>query len=72
MMSMADTGATRPATHASALERMLQDPLIRLVMASDGVVEADIRSLARRVAANRVAVPSSDPIPHRHGCAGRA
>ena len=29
------------------LEQLLQDPLIRLMMASDGVVEADIRKLAR-------------------------
>ena len=34
----------RPEPH---LEQLLQDPLIRLVMASDGVVDADIRKLAR-------------------------
>lgn len=35
------------------LEDLLCDPLVRLVMASDGVEEAHIRTLARRVALRR-------------------
>ena len=42
--SEARSWACRPEPH---LDQLLQDPLIRLVMASDGVVEADIRRLAR-------------------------
>ncbi len=63
-------------TAASRLDRMLQDPLIRLVMASDRVEEADIRRLADRIA-GRPAVtisrlPSHSQWPHAQGCAGRA
>lgn len=55
----------------SALDRLLQDPLIRLVMASDGVVDADIRQVARRIAAR---LPSAPPVrpARRNGCAGLA
>lgn len=35
------------------LEQLLQDPLIRLVMASDGVIESDIRGLAQRASHRR-------------------
>ena len=47
--------ATIPS--ASRLDRMLQDPLIRLVMASDKVEEADIRRLADRVTARLSPLP---------------
>jgi hypothetical protein len=55
-----------PATPDSRLERMLRDPLIRLVMASDGVADADIRRLAGQLAARR-SVPAS-----ANACAGCA
>lgn len=59
-----------PAAAASRLDRMLQDPLIRLVMASDKVEEADIRRLADRVAARPLSLVTS-PLLARD-CAGRA
>ena len=36
--------------HDLDLEGLLSDPLVRLVMASDGVEEAHIRMLAKRIA----------------------
>ena len=59
-----------PTLSASRLDRMLQDPLIRLVMASDRVEEADIRRLADRVAA-RPSPLTFRPIGARD-CAGWA
>ncbi len=39
--------------HQSRLDQLLADPLVRQLMASDGVAEADIRRLAERVASRR-------------------
>ena len=47
---------------------MLQDPLIRLVMASDGVADADIRRLASRVVASKSGVAPA----RLNTCAGQA
>lgn len=44
------------------LDELLSDPLIRLVMASDAVEEADIRRLARS-AGRRGAAPGLRPAP---------
>jgi hypothetical protein len=66
MIPDAEIRTFKPA--ASPLERMLQDPLIRLVMASDGVQEADIRNLASRLAPRTL----SNRAASRGLCAGRA
>lgn len=67
-MIAADTSRSfSPRQGASRLDQMLQDPLIRLMMASDGVADADIRSLASRVTAHRAA-----PTPSRNACTGCA
>ena len=41
------------------LEQLLADPLVRLVMSSDDVEEADIRRLAKDVRAHRRPAPSA-------------
>jgi hypothetical protein len=67
MIASQTSKSFNPAPAPSRLERMLQDPLIRLVMASDGVADADIRQLANRLAARQVVSPAP-----RNACAGCA
>jgi hypothetical protein len=67
MIANAEPRTFEPA--ASPLDRMLQDPLIRLVMASDGVEEADIRSLASRLALHAPSSSSAAPGGLCAGCA---
>ena len=64
-----------PNAAATRLDRMLQDPLIQLVMASDKVNAAEIRRLADRITSR--AAPSSAFSPattllRPHPCAGCA
>ena len=60
-------------TPASRLDRMLSDPLIRLVMASDKVEEAEIRRLASRVAARHILPPPPNSLLAKpRDCAGCA
>ena len=57
-------------THDLKLNDLLSDPLVRLVMASDGVEEAHIRTLARRIALRQP--PSALGTGERLGAAGYA
>jgi hypothetical protein len=43
------------------LDQLLSDPLIRLVMKSDGVADADLRRLARSFAERQVRTPAAYP-----------
>lgn len=38
------------------LDQMLNDPIVRLLMARDGVAEADVRGLAARIRSRRGAM----------------
>lgn len=49
------------------LSDLLDDPIVRLVMASDGVTPADVRALATSVAARRRPVPDGPAMPRRDG-----
>ena len=42
-------------------DQMLDDPIIRQLMARDGVAEADLRALAARVRPRRDASPTGRP-----------
>jgi hypothetical protein len=44
------------------LDQLLADPLIRMVMTSDAVEEADIRHLAGRLALRKAASPSREQL----------
>ncbi|SMF76077.1 hypothetical protein SAMN06265365_13215 [Tistlia consotensis] len=44
----------------ATLEEMLADPLVRLVMARDGVEEAELRGIVQRVARARAGRPRRD------------
>jgi hypothetical protein len=39
--------------HELTLDQMLADPIVRLLMARDGVAEADLRALAARIRPDR-------------------
>lgn len=47
------------------LSDLLEDPIVRLVMASDGVSPADVRALAARVTARRWSAPDAAVTPRR-------
>lgn len=53
---MAGSAVTREAT----LNEMLADPIVRLVMARDGVEEAEVRRIVRQVARARAVAPWRD------------
>ncbi len=44
--------------HDLTLDQMLDDPIVRLLMARDGVAEADLRALATRFRPDRGTVPA--------------
>ncbi len=64
--------------HDLDLEDLLADPLVRLLMASDGVDEAQIRTLAHRIAPRPPAVralqarmrEASSALRHTPSCRG--
>lgn len=47
--------------HELTLDQMLDDPIVRLLMARDGVAEADLRALAARVRPVRGGLPAPAP-----------
>lgn len=44
--------------HELTLDQMLDDPIVRQLMARDGVAEADLRALAARVRPRRATPPA--------------
>jgi hypothetical protein len=61
-----DGGTVLPQTREPSISEMLSEPIVRAVMAADGVRAGELKALLRS-AAKRLAARGTDPLAKRGG-----